>query len=231
MLLRYLLLIVVSFSLNGCSLSNVAETTTPTFHIRSCILECAAELQNLNKVYLISLGWHSGIIISNDDLKESKLYSFFFNTPIEYLEFGWGDRDFYMADDYSIWKAFKAAFFSSSSVLHVVGFSEMEKIRHINQHQVIKLWLTKEGFNSLIDFIYSSLVLDQQNKPVQLESGLYGNSLFFAAKGNFSLLYTCNSWSAEALQTAGCPINRNQRRVSSLFSAIKRHAHICSINL
>ena len=42
----------------------------------------------------------------------------------EYLEFSWGDRDYFPAPDAGVGLALKAAFWSSGSILHVVGFKE-----------------------------------------------------------------------------------------------------------
>jgi Protein of unknown function (DUF2459) len=35
---------------------------------------------------------------------------------------------------------------------------------------------------------------------------LYGDSKFYSARGRYHLLYTCNTWIADALRAAGLPI-------------------------
>ena len=39
-----------------------------------------------------------------------------------------------------------------------------------------------------------------------LGQGQYANSRFYAARGKYSLLQTCNTWTARALRSAGLPI-------------------------
>ncbi len=47
---------------------------------------------------------------------------------------------------------------------------------------------------------------DDKGDLIRLGKGLYGDSIFYRATGNYYLLKTCNVWTAKALRYAGCPV-------------------------
>ena len=68
-------------------------------------------------VYVVSHGWHVGLVLRRDDIGAGV------SAPAgQYLEIGWGDGDFYPAARGTLGLALRAAFRSRSSVLQVVGF-------------------------------------------------------------------------------------------------------------
>ena len=74
--------------------------------------------------------------------------------------------------------------------------------------QVEKLCITTNGYSSLVRFIVNSLHRNEENDIVQLKNGIYGNSQFYQGEGAFSLLNTCNNWTAKSLQSAGGYVTR-----------------------
>lgn len=64
--------------------------------------------------------------------------------------------------------------------------------------------LTESQYEALLNSIYGSLALDPGGQPDRITAAGYSVSDgFFAAKGRFSLLRTCNVWIAEQLRAAG----------------------------
>ena len=45
----------------------------------------------------------------------------------------------------------------------------------------------------------------EDGHPVELGVGIYGPSLFYRARGEFSILNVCNHWVARLLDAAGVP--------------------------
>jgi uncharacterized protein (TIGR02117 family) len=122
-----------------------------------------------------------------------------------FLEVGWGDRAFYRSADAGIGLALKAAFASEGSVLHVAGF-DRAPAEYFPGARLVTVELTPRQVESLARFISGAYARDPAGRPIELGPGLYPGSRFYAATGRYSLLYTCNSWIAEALRAGGCPI-------------------------
>jgi hypothetical protein len=54
--------------------------------------------------------------------------------------------------------------------------------------------------------IRDTLSLDQEGHATPLGIALYGSGHFYRADGAFSYNRTCNSWTIELLQAAGCNV-------------------------
>lgn len=90
-----------------------------------------------------------------------------------------------------------------------------------SQSDVIRVHISAEKIDKLVDFLQLSLAAND-HQAVRVGDSLYGTGSFYEAKGNFSLLYTCNSWAAEALYNLGCDINPHVRRASSVMKNLRR---------
>lgn len=158
------------------------------------------------QVHIAIHGWHSGIIIkkvylSADLLPEAKDF-----PDSEYLEFGWGDWDYYQAPDPGLSLALKAVFWPTRSVLHVAGFDGRVE-SFFPDSEIIQIALSDEAFLRLVSFISDTFQRPAMALPPETGPGLYGKSRFYPAQGRFHLFRTCNTWVAEALQSAGLPVS------------------------
>ncbi len=127
----------------------------------------------------------------------------------EWIEFGWGDAEFYRAtpttDEFQwrlAWLALTGQ--GQGSVLHVVGL-EMEPERTFPTSDLVRIRLSPEGFARLGQKIEESFAPDDGRRPQELGPGLYGPSLFYKATGRFNLFRVCNHWVADLLDAAGVP--------------------------
>jgi uncharacterized protein (TIGR02117 family) len=157
-------------------------------------------------IYLLNhFDWHTGVVIRRQDIPNQIWPAHYDFAGFEYLEVGWGDRDYYQAGEPTTWMTIKAAFWPTSSVLHIVGFNApVEKF--FPESEIIEITLSSRGFEQLCIFIRNSYAREERGKTINLGPGLLENSRFYAAKGKFHFLRTCNVWIAEALRAAGCPI-------------------------
>ena len=149
--------------------------------------------------------WHTGIVVrrqdiprgiwpENDDLGD-------FNS----LEVGWGDRDYYQAEDPTKWIAIKAALWPTQSVLHVVGFN-LPVDKFYPEAEIIEIELSSQGLEQLSRYIQDSYARNDSGQVIKLGPGFQENSRFYLARGKFYLPRSCNIWTAKALRAAGCPI-------------------------
>lgn len=183
------------FCLLLCS-ACTGPTKAPSFSARD---------ESLASIYVINHGKHSGLVVRWADIPtglwpESRDF-----LDADYLELGWGDWDYYQADDPGLWLALKAAFWSTASVLHVVGVKGSVADRFAG-HEVIRLELAPDGFAKLMVYIHQSFARNGEAKARPIGPGYGLGSRFYPAQGKFHIYNTCNGWVARALEAAGYPM-------------------------
>jgi len=156
-------------------------------------------------VYVVSHGWHTGIVIRRDDIPAEAWPEHRRFLATRFLEVGWGDRAFYESPEAGVRLAFKAAFSSEGSVLQVAGF-DPPPTTYFSRADIIAIELSSRGMEALARFVSATYALDGAGQPIEVGPGLSPASRFYVATGRYSLFYTCNTWVAEALRAAGCVI-------------------------
>ena len=125
------------------------------------------------------------------------------DTPgARYLVFGWGGRSFYTETptwaDLKFMPAFRGLTLDGS-VMHV----ELAGNIALDAPSVTPLEIGDEGRSNLLTFIRGSFA-DGVGGPELLPGFAYGPyDAFFEAKGYFSAILGCNTWTAAALRQAG----------------------------
>lgn len=176
--------------LNACASRGSLEPVAPA----SC--PAGTSLQ------VISHGWHTGLALPAPALN-ARLPTLAARFPqADFYEIGWGDAGFYQADEIGAGLALQAMLWSPGSVLHVVGLTR-HPAQRFAKSEVHTLQLTPAQFARLLDFIQARFALNEAQRLQPLGPGLYDDSQFYRANGRYHLFYTCNSWTAEALQYAG----------------------------
>lgn len=205
----------------------------PVYTMILVCLGCSSmtEWQNLptsatdqHTLYVVSHGWHTGIVLNGNDLGESLL-------PIEkqfgkhhYYEIGWGDKGFYQAKEITISLILDAVFLPTESVMHVVAFNATPA-SYFTQSEVVPLIISSKGLLNLQKFLAASFSRNDQGEILQIGSGIYGNSLFFNSDTPYHLMHTCNTWVAEALAVTGAPVSGFLTlRARSVISQVKSAA-------
>jgi uncharacterized protein (TIGR02117 family) len=161
--------------------------------------------ENDRKIFVVNYGWHTSIVIKKADIHSSALPELRDFPDAEYVDIGWGDWDYYQAPDPGLGLALKAAFWSSRSVLHVIGFKDAVE-KYFSGSEIVRITLSDEAFRMLVEFVSAAFVRPDGVGPAPGLHGLAPNSRFYPANGRFHLFRTCNTWVAEALQAAGLPI-------------------------
>jgi uncharacterized protein (TIGR02117 family) len=175
---------------------------------------CAAPVKDLfppgdnastRAIYLVSHGWHAGIVLRRADIP-GDLWPENVNFPYaEFLEVGWGDKQYYQTPDAHFGITLRAALWPTSSVLHIVGFSGAVTA-YYSSSEIIKIKLGEPGFELLSRYIAASFARGESGQARPLGGGLYGNSWFYLSRESYHLFNTCNVWTARALHAAGVPI-------------------------
>ncbi len=204
----HLLLVIALAAVGGCAAPAPAKGLFPP-----------AENAPSKNIYLVSHGWHAGIVIQRADIPEGVCTEHERDFPeARYLEVGWGDQDFYQAPEPTLGMKLKAALVPTKSVLHVVAFSDPIKSYFPNS-EIIEIALSYQGFEQLCKYIEQSYARDERGELQALGPGLYGNSQFYQSRERYHVFRTCNVWTARALRAAGVPVSPGRAiKVESLMS-------------
>jgi len=159
------------------------------------------------QVYVVDHGWHVGLAVKPADVSPDAWPEVSIVARFGWVEVGWGAGEFYPAASPSIGLALRAAFASTTSVLHVAAFDGSVEM-FFPQAPLVELWLSTEGFDRLTRFVRDTYATDTAGNPIILGPGLYGSSsTFYRARGTYRWFNNSNHWAARALRAAGCPIN------------------------
>jgi hypothetical protein len=122
---------------------------------RPTALECDAP----RVFYVVSHGWHTGIVVNRRDLIEvvPPLEDNF--SSGEYLEIGWGDERFYQAPTASLGIVFQAIFWPTPTILHIVTVPYNPR-RYFSKSEVVEVSVPQTGYEKLLTFASSSLARD-----------------------------------------------------------------------
>jgi hypothetical protein len=156
--------------------------------------------ETARSIYVINHGaLHTGLAVKRSDIPPGIWPANRDYAKSRYLEVGWGDDDGYRKPLTSA-IAVKALAGSRRTVLLADGFSDVREKVHSPRFTVIQVDLTDRGLARLCRHIEQTYVLDAAGRPIRLGEGWY------RARGTYSAFRTCNTWAAEGLRQAGCPI-------------------------
>ena len=161
-------------------------------------------------IYIYTNGVHTDIVmpIKTDQIDWSTKILFDNTTSkssdFNYVGIGWGDKGFYL--DTPTWAelkvstAFYAAFWLGDSAMHTTFYKTMNEGADCK-----KMLLTKNQYAALIEFVDSKFDKDSsgQNILISTDAVYSKDDAFYEAKGSYSFLYTCNTWTNNALKAAG----------------------------
>ncbi len=159
-----------------------------------------------HEIYVVSHGWHTGLVAPAKAMQARipALQGRF--GDVGYLEFGWGDKGFYQADEITLGLTVRAMLWPTESVMHVVAVSQSLR-DYFPDSEVVTLCLTDDALLSLTQFLASSFKRNESDDVMPLQSGMYGDSQFYQGEGDYYLMNTCNKWTAQGLRSVGMNIS------------------------
>lgn len=153
-------------------------------------------------VYVYSNGWHSSIVLSRDALPPGLIPEAADFPAAAFLEFGWGDREFYPSPDPDLSVMLAAALTPTPAVMHVAGLPRPPQ-EHYRDVEVLAVGMSAAALRRLVVEIDASFDRTDGGRGEHVARGLYEDSWFYAAHGEFHLFNTCNTWAARMLSAAG----------------------------
>jgi uncharacterized protein (TIGR02117 family) len=163
-------------------------------------------------IAVASNDWHTSLLLPrqtpvwnwDETIEPQDISSLAEASARQWLSFGWGERSFYAETpqfaDFSFQKAFYAVFVSEQFVLHV-GLEHQP----IPDESLRVLSVNSAQYLSLVNYVKQTFLLDDKGKARRVLDGFSQTDAFFDAGMDYTLLFTCNTWVAEALRSAGIP--------------------------
>jgi uncharacterized protein (TIGR02117 family) len=165
------------------------------------------------RIYVESNGIHTGLVLPMaaegvdwhdllrpEDLRDPRYAAY------SHVSIGWGERTFYLETptwgDVRLKTVAAAAIGSDRTVMHVEHVPEP----HAGADDDIRaITLRPEEYRRLADYIRGSFGSDGMERPAH-QYGYDVYDVFYTARGHYSAITTCNSWTGDALRHAGVRI-------------------------
>ena len=161
-------------------------------------------------VYVVSNGWHTAIVVSAPNLAATDLLPEVADFPgAQFLEFGWGDRNYYQTKKATLSMTLKAALVPTPAVMHVADLQAPPEEDDNSKNEVISINLTEAGFLNLSKALAAGFDRPPNGRTEAISEGLYSKSYFYPARGEFHLFNTCNTWTARMLSISGVKLSRS----------------------
>lgn len=159
-------------------------------------------------IYINSNGVHTDIVVPlKNEVKDWTKDILYSQTKSKdsianFVAFGWGDKGFYLDtpewSDLKASTAFKAAFYLGTSAMHTRFYKNMKE-----DEECVKIMISKQDYTDLVHYITESFQMDEGKKILWIKDRSYGQyDAFYEANGKYSLFYTCNTWTNNALKAA-----------------------------
>ena len=143
-------------------------------------------------VHVVSNGFHTALVLVRSDLPSGQIPEIADFPRARYLEFSWGDAEFFPADQETLAVALRAAILPTAAVMHVVPLRNTPAERYPSA-EIDQFSITLKGFARLIQYLGSSFERRGADRSAVVAPGLNSESLFYSATGRFHLGNTCNS--------------------------------------
>ncbi|MFI1772091.1 TIGR02117 family protein [Thalassobellus citreus] len=153
-----------------------------------------------NTIFLNSNGVHLDVILPIHHINKELLKGLNMNDN-RYASFGWGEENFYLNTptwgDLTFKHAFKAMFLKSNTLIHLTRFNT-------KSDNWVEVKLSENQLKKLNQYISKSFVLNEGDSKIMLKGKGYTSSDdFYKANGNYSCLFTCNTWVNSAFKNSG----------------------------
>lgn len=158
-------------------------------------------------IHVTSNGWHTAIVvpapalIATGAIPEAADFS-----GAAFLEFGWGDRDYYPARKKTLGMTLTAALVQTPAVMHVAAHPAPPEVDGTG-YELISVELTEAGFRRLAKALAAEFERPMGGRAEPISRGLYSHSYFYRAHGKFHLFNTCNTWTAGMLRVSGVALS------------------------
>lgn len=152
-------------------------------------------------------GWHTDVCLRREDA-EARIAALARGfEDARFLCFGFGERDYMVEQDHGP-LTMLSALLPSRATLVATALRDPPATA-FGAANVASIGVSRAGLAGFQAFVLESLRTDGAGQPVQLSEDAYRHrdSVFYAATATYDGFYTCNTWTGDALRSAGVPVN------------------------
>lgn len=175
-------------------------------------------------VWVIDEGWHTDIALPADQAIGPLGYFRGVFPGARTLVFGFGKRTFFTAKVQTLSELLLGPF-PGPGAIQVTGINVAPDQAYTGLS--IPLRLPPGGAKRLSEFLWNAVAKTELGGPMLISEGLYPGSLFYAASHAYDLSYTCNTWTADALRSAGLPVATDVMLAGSLIQNVAVMKGVC----
>ncbi|KAF0152771.1 MAG: putative outer membrane lipoprotein [Ignavibacteria bacterium] len=178
-----------------------------SFFVLTEIKPAQSILPDSINVYCVKENWHTGLMFEVSEFTIEQLPLLKLYADYQYVDIGWGDEDFYQAEDFNLYYAAKAILIPTPTVIRIDGYRfPMEEVIKWREFAIL-FRLPRDSFIKFITFIKNSLKYDDTGNYIISKKVEGQPIIFFKSKDKYHMFRTCNTWAAQAIKAAGFKIN------------------------
>lgn len=155
-------------------------------------------------IYVVGRGWHAEIGIPVEQLDGPLGFYRTVFPGARVVMFGYGKKTFITAPATTL-AEYVLGPFPGPAVIQVTGLA-VTPLQAYEPGSTIRLAMPPGGDAALSAAIWNDLAKDQHGAPRLVSLGHHPVSVFYASRSGYSLLHTCNTWTANLLHAAGLGI-------------------------
>lgn len=164
------------------------------------------------QVYLLSNGVHTDLVlpVRHQQMDWHTVFSPDHSrkpdSTLRWIAIGWGDKGFYLNTpewkDLTLKTALIAGFGIGETALHVTYYKALREDDHCRSIQI-----SEAQYLKLQEYIMNSVEKDGAGKAqlISTEAQYGDHDAFYEAEGAYSLFFSCNTWTNNALKYANMP--------------------------
>lgn len=154
---------------------------------------------------VVERDWHTDICVRTADAGPAVTAFAAGYNGSRFLCFGFGDRHYVLTRERNAWTLISALFPGEGAILLTV--LRDTPAAAFGADNVVRLGISQDGLDNLRAFLIKAVQTDATGAVVRLGEGPYEGGLFLGATATYTGFYTCNTWTAEGLRTAGVPMS------------------------
>jgi uncharacterized protein (TIGR02117 family) len=154
---------------------------------------------------VVERDWHTDVCIRTEDADARLMRLVVGYNGSHFLCFGFGDRHYLLSRERGPMTLLSALLPGAGAILLTV--LRDTPAAAFGADNVVRLGVSEQGITQLRDFLANAVQTDGSGAPVSLGDGPYPGGLYFGATAQYDGFYTCNTWTADALRTAGIPVH------------------------
>ena len=156
-------------------------------------------------VYVLRRGRHTDLILPVAQLR-NPLRKLAVEFPdVRYLTFGFGDRQYVLATHKNLAHALLAPFPGAGLLL--ITALENPPLDVYGSDHLVALPVTQQQIDAISRFVWDSLQQNEQGEVPPYLPGIYPGNIYYPSTHTYYGLYTCNTWTADALKSGGLPVS------------------------